>query len=164
VNDQTAPEWSVVRYEFPARGQSPPVTLTWYDGGKQPPYEVTGARRPPANGTLLVGTRARLFAPELGRPPLIVPRQEDDQIELPASSLPASLGHQAEWLAACKGDGSTGSPFEYAAQLTETCLLGNVAIRAGRTIEWDAETMVIPNGRDAERFLRREYRQGWEVA
>ena len=59
VNDETAPIWSIIQYEFPTRGKMPPVLLKWYDGGKQPPREITGFRRLPPNGTMLIGERAK---------------------------------------------------------------------------------------------------------
>ncbi len=161
VNNETAPEWSVIKFEFPAREKLPPVTLTWYDGGKQPAAEITGVKRPPNNGTLLIGSRAKLFAPELGKPPVLVPNEKGEVIEPPKPFLPESPGHHAEWIAACKGAGQTGSDFEYAARLTETCLLGNVALRTGKKIQWDADRMRATNCAEADQYVRREYREGW---
>lgn len=163
VNAETAPEWSIVRFEFPQRGKLPPVRLTWYDGGKQPPDEVTRVRRLPAHGTLLLGSRARLFIPQLGKPPVLVPNDKDDRIEQPQPYLPVSPGHQQQWLLACKGEGQTGSDFTYGANLTEICLLGNIAIRTGKKLAWDAAQMTVTNCPEANQFLRRDYRPGWEL-
>ncbi|NIP96128.1 MAG: gfo/Idh/MocA family oxidoreductase, partial [Akkermansiaceae bacterium] len=67
------------------------------------------------------------------------------------------------WVQACKDGSATTCPFSYSGPLTEACHLGNVAYRAGRKIEWDATNMKIPNAPEAERFLRREYREGWKL-
>lgn len=162
VNDQTAPQWSIIRFQFPARDALPPVTLTWYDGVKQPSPEITGLKRLPPNGSLLVGERGKLFIPELGRMPVIVPGDKE-KLEPPATKLKPSPGHWQEWILACKGGGPAGSEFSYAAALTEVCLLGNVALRAGEKIEWDAKQMKATNLPAANQFLQRENRRGWSL-
>lgn len=163
VNDETAPEWSIVKYEFPARGDLPPVTLNWYDGGKVPPAETTGSRRPPSNGTLIIGERGKLFAPERGGKPLMIPRNKGDKISLPLETTIGSKSHQAEWLAACKGEGETSSPFSYAARLTEVCLLGNIAIRSGQRVHCQGDGVTLGDGSSADQYMSRPYRAGWEV-
>lgn len=160
VNDETAPLWSVVQFEFPGRGPEPPVKLTWYDGDRRPPKSVTGTEEPPGGGVMLVGSRARLFAPELGGRPILIPHDRQDQIELPEPP-PAAPGHYEEWLEACKSGSPTGSHFEYAAQLTETCLLGNVGLRVGRPLTWDPAAATAPDCPEALRYLRRPYRAGY---
>jgi hypothetical protein len=162
VNSETAPLWSVVSYAFPARGKLPPLSLRWYDGGKQPPSAITGVRQLPPNGAMLIGEHARLFIPELGRQPFLLSNQQGERITAPPSSLPPAPDHYGQWLAACKTGSETGSNFQYASRLTETCLLGNVAIRAGQSIQWNAEQMKITNVDAANQFLTREYRRGWE--
>lgn len=108
-----------------------------------------------------MGERAKLFAPQYGGPPIVIPADKGDVIELPEPHLPKSPGHHREWLAACKQHQTTSCDFSYGARLTEICLLGNIAIRCGRTIQWDEEQMRATNGVDVEHFLRREYRTGW---
>ena len=73
----------------------------------------------------------------------------------------STRGHHHNWVMACKGEGKAVSRFEYAGPLTELVHLGNIAIRAGQPIEWDAEHMRITNVPEANRFLSREYRDGW---
>lgn len=172
VNAETAPEWSVVRFEFPlpgpvgVRDERQPAAvdatlkLTWYDGDRRPPMSVTGAPELPTGGALLVGSRAKLFAPELGGRPILIPHDKRDRVELPAP-WPAGPGHYQEWLTACKSGGKTSSDFDYAARLTEACLLGNVAIRAGRPVNWDAGKGVVADDPEAARYLQRPYRSGW---
>ena len=162
VTEESAPEWSIVTFEFPARGALPPVKLIWYDGQKQPPREVTGAKGLPPNGTLLVGSRAKLFIPELGGQPIPIVDGKAN-FPPPKKTLAAAPDHYAEWIAACKTGGATSCDFAYGTQLTELCLLGNIALRAGRKLEWDAESLSFPNCPAANRYLRREYRRGWEL-
>jgi predicted dehydrogenase len=163
VNDETAPQWSIVRFEFPARGAMPPVQMAWYDGGKQPPQSVTGVRRPPPNGCMLFGERAKLFYADLGGRPILIPNAKGDRVEVPSSSLPVTPSHQQQWIDACKTGGLTSSDFSYGGRLTETCLLGNVAIRTGKRLEWNAETMTVTNCPEAAAYIRRRYRSGWEL-
>jgi predicted dehydrogenase len=161
VNEQTAPKWSIVRYQFPARGQRPAVKLTWHDGGKTPGPELTGLspeQKLTDNGTLFIGEKGRLLF-ERGKPMRV--RPESKEFQPPPKTLPRSPGHYAEWIAACKGGAPAGSNFNYAGPLAEMVLLGNVALRAGQAIEWDAENLRVRNDPDAARFIRREYRNGW---
>ena len=164
VNDETAPQWSIIKYQYPARPEQPPVTLTWYDGGKLPPPEVTKVRQLPANGALLIGERAKLFIPALGRRPLVIPHDPKDRVELPEPMREPSPGHWREWTTACRGGTPASSRFEYSGGLTEVCLLGNVALRAGRRIEWNSPAMQIHSDNpDAKAYLSRRPRKGWEL-
>lgn len=161
VNEETAPSWSVVRYTFPARGSQPPLKLTWHDGGKLPSTELL--KLPPDyklidNGSVFVGDKGTLLF-ERGKPLRILPEREG--FVPPQKMIPRSPGHYAEWITACKGGPRALSNFDYAGPLTEMVLLGNVALRAGRKIEWDAEKLRVMNAPEAARFIRREYRAGW---
>lgn len=163
VTAESPPEWSVVKFEFPARGELPPLALTWYDGGKTPDLQALGVRRPPPNGLILEGDRAALFIPDMGGDPRLVPLPGRDPPRLPPDDPAASapLDHVDDWLDACK----TGRPARYdfsrGAVLTEICLIGNLALRTGRPIDWDAK-----NGRPIDcpaalPLLDRTYRTGW---
>lgn len=164
VTDESPPEWSIVRFEFPARGQHPPVRVTWYDGGKQPSRDISGVKQQlPDNGTLFIGSLARLFAPELGGNPLLIPNQPAQELPKATVQLPVSKGHYQEWIDACKGEGQVQCDFQYGARLTEACLLGNIALRAGKPIRWDGATGEIVAPADARRYLSREYRAGWKL-
>jgi predicted dehydrogenase len=161
VNEETAPKWSIVRYQFPARGARPAIKLTWHDGGKLPPAELTelpSEQKLSDNGTLFIGDKGKLLF-ERGKPLRVIPELKD--FRPPPKVIPRSIGHYAEWIAACKGGPAAGSNFNYAGPLAEMVLLGNVALRAGRRIEWDAEKLQVRNAPEAARFIRREYRPGW---
>lgn len=157
---ETCPTGLVVRYEFPARGGRPPVTLVWYDGDRIP-REVAG-RKVPGSGVMFVGTEGDLFADYTSY--RLYPEERFARFEPPAPTIPPSPGHYAEWLAACRGGAPAACAFDYAGPLSETVLLGSVAYRVGRRIEWDAAALTATNAPEAARYVRKEYRAGWEVA
>jgi predicted dehydrogenase len=165
VNSETCPKWSIVRSDFPKRGELPPVTITWYDGGKLPSRDLVGGEALPKNGTIFVGSKGKIvfkdWNPDGFR---LLPEDQFKDFKGPAQSIPrASEGPYKEWIAACKGGPVCLSNFDYAGRLTEFVLLGNVALRAGKRIEWDAEKLRATNCPEADAFIRREYRKGWEL-
>ncbi len=161
---ETAPKWSIIRYEFPARGDLPPVKLTWYDGGKYPPAELAEGEKYPDNGTLFIGEKGKLLLMDpYGGSSKLLPAAQFKDFSPPAPYIPRSPGHHAEWIQGCKTGSPTGSNFQYAAALTEMVLLGNVALRVGKKIEWDAANMKAKNCPEADQYLRREYRKGWSL-
>jgi predicted dehydrogenase len=162
VHPETAPPWLIVRWDFPARGDLPPVRLTWYHGGRRPPQ--VARREVPAwgDGVLFVGARGMLLA-DYGRH-LLLPRERFADFRRPEATIPRSVGHHQEWIRACKTGSPTTCHFGYAGALTESNLLGNVAYRVGRRLEWDPAHLRAPNCREAGRYLRKEYRRGWVLA
>lgn len=147
-----------VEYEFPARGEQPPVHLTWYQGGWQP----EGAEVYDKNSAVLFeGENGRLLA-DYGSNKVFM--QEGKEAKAVAPSIPNSPGQHQEWIAAVKAGGKPTCNFGYGAMLTESAHLGNISYRAGQQrIEWDAEQMKIPNLPTAEKLIRREYREGWKL-
>jgi hypothetical protein len=95
---------------------------------------------------------------------VLLPEDKFREAKLPDKSIPRVSSHHAEWIAACKGEGKTLADFEYSGWLTEANHLGNVAYRTGKRLEWDAEKLVATNAPEAAQFIRREYRQGWDLA
>jgi predicted dehydrogenase len=167
VNDQSPPEGLTVVYEFPARGHLPPVRLTWYERGTPPRELFRGLpenQRLAGSGCLLIGSECLMYSPDdYGGRQVRLPEGEFSGVQV-TNPLPQSIGHHAEWLRACKGGPAPLSNFiDYAAQLTETALLGNVAVRAGTRIVWDAANGRVTNSDTANRFIRREYRKGWAL-
>jgi predicted dehydrogenase len=165
VNSETCPKWSIVRSEFAARGAMPPVTMTWYDGGKLPSRDLADGKELPKNGTIIVGSKAKIvfrdWNPDGFR---LLPEDQFKDFKGPAQTIQrAPNGPYREWIEACKGGPPCLSNFEYAGRLTEFVLLGNVALRAGRKIEWDAKKLRAKNCPEADPYLRREYRKGWEL-
>lgn len=165
VNEESPPISSVVKYEFEAREGKPPVRLTWYDGKRLPGRDLSGLaekEKLPTNGSLFVGDKGTVLVGH-GTGLRLTSGPNKDSFSPPEKSLPRSAGHYKDWVAACKGGAPAGSNFEYAAGLTELVLLGNVALRVGHRIEWDAEAMAVKNAPEATRFIKREYRQGWSL-
>ncbi|HLK58870.1 MAG TPA: Gfo/Idh/MocA family oxidoreductase [Chthonomonadaceae bacterium] len=158
------PKWSVIHYEFPARGSQPPVTLTWYDGGKRPSDALLEGHQvaPTFNGSLFVGEKGKILV-EHGGDPMLLPEERNKGFNGPDPFLPRSPGHYVEWVNACKTGSPTGSHFGYAGPMTETVLLGNVALRVGKKIEWDARHLKAVHCPEADAYLRRKYRKGWTL-
>ena len=167
-NMETYPRASMVTYKFPAREGFPPLNLTWYDGGLMPvrPEEI------PENikmgddygGALYVGDKGMILCVSHGANSLrIWPEKRMQEYQRPPKTIPRSIGHYREWIAACKGGELAASNFNYAGPMTETVLLGNVAIRSDAKLYWDAENMRFPNHSEADQFLHRQYREGWSL-
>jgi predicted dehydrogenase len=152
-------------YEFPARGSMPPVKLTWYDGGLLPPkpVELGDEELNKGGGALLVGSKGKLLHDTYGLKPRLLPKSLQESYGKPPQKLPRipDEGHEMNWVNAAKGKTQASSPFEYAARLTEVMLLGVVALRAGKKIEYDSENMRVTNASQANDYLTRKYRQGW---
>jgi predicted dehydrogenase len=158
---ETAAVWLIVEYEFPARGELPPVKLTWYDGGKRPVLFEQGQLPRWGDGVLFVGEKGMLIA-DYDRHKLL-PEKEFEGFKPPAPTIPASIGHHREWVEACKTGAATTCNFGYSGALTETVLLGNVAYRLGRPLDWDAGSLRARNEPGAEEFLHRQYRKPWRL-
>jgi hypothetical protein len=115
----------------------------------------------PGSGSILIGEKASLLLPHGGvSPPVVLVDGKPADVKL--EPVPA-VDHYGTWVEACRGSGKAASNFSYAGPLTETVLLGSVAIRTpGETLTWDAAGLAIPNNKSAHSLLRKEYRKGWE--
>ena len=165
-NQETYPIASIVTYEFPARGNQPAVRMTWYEGGLMPPapVEMPTGRRLHDNGVLYVGSKGKLHHGSHGGMPEVWPVTLQEQSKLVPKTMERSPGHYEEWLLACKGGPKPISNFDYAGPLTETVLLGVLALRApGTRIEWDSEKLRVTNVSDLNRYVQTEYRSGWSL-
>ena len=160
LHPETCPLGLKVEYQFPKRGKLAPVKLTWYDG-TMIPRQVAG-QRVPGSGVMFVGTEGQMFA-DYGRYKLY-PQDKFKSFQPPKQTIAKSIGHHAEWIQACKKGTPTTCNFDYSGALTETVLLGNVSYRTGKALEWDAAALEAPNCAAAARYIRKEYREGWEVA
>ena len=158
---------SLIRFEFPARGNKPPVTLTWHDGGFMPENRKEwGLKELAPSGMIMVGKKASLMTG--GRPdsPRLIPDDlwKDFRRNLPDKTIPRDKGGPyKEWTSAIKGDGPMpGSTFDYGAELTEVALLGVHAQRFGGRLDSDAKNMKITNRPELNAFLKEPVRVGWE--
>jgi predicted dehydrogenase len=161
VHPETCPHALVVRYEYPARGDQPPVKLTWYDGVNRPPQLAANGLPDWGMGVLFVGREGMLLA-DYGRKELY-PKEKFAQFKAPEPTIPESPGHHKEWIAACKGGPAGLCNFDYAGPLSEAVLLGTVAYRVGKKLEWDAAALKATNCPEADEYLRRQYRKGWTL-
>jgi len=167
VDGETVSPGIICYYEFAARGNQPPVKLTWYDGGLRPQRPATlpddeelGAGE---DGILFVGDKGMITCPSHGGHPRFIPLERAENYQSPPKKLPRSKGHHRDWLDACKGGPPAGANFEYGARITEIVLLGNVALRTGKKLHWDAANMKATNASEADQFLKGTYRKGWEI-
>jgi len=163
-NKETYPQKTIVKWEFPARGDLPPVTLTWYDGGNRSPRpkELEAERNLPGQGGLYYGDKGVILYPHGGGPRLI-PESRMKGFKAPEPFLPRGINHHQEWIRACKGGPKPLANFDYSGPLTETILLGNVAARAGEKLKWDGPNFKVTNSPEANKYLRRKYRKGWTL-
>jgi predicted dehydrogenase len=167
VNGETAPKWAIVTYDFPARAEQPAVKMIWYDGGKKPSRELAKGRELPENGVLLIGDKDSLFILNYwgGGAFLSGAKVEDFKTVSEKLAKPKDFekDHHREWTTACKGGPKALSNFDYAGPMTEAVLLGNVALRVGKKIVWDAKQLNVTNVSEANQYLRAEYRKGWKI-
>jgi len=161
AHPEIAPASMSAVYEYGPRGNQPAVQLTWYQGSHKPELWKKGVVPQWGNGVLFVGSKGMLIS-DYGKYQLL-PEDQFTGFEAPALRNPPPAGHHQEWLAACRGEGSTGSPFSYAGPLTEANHLGNVAFRVGKKIEWDAKNMQCKNCPEAQPYLERTPRNGWSL-
>jgi predicted dehydrogenase len=172
-NPASYPLAMTTEYEFPARGALPPVKLYWYDSGLLPPWppflpDDASLQSGDGGGGVIVGTRGIITYETYGNNPKIYPAPLAAEAEKIKKTVPRiDVPHEVNWAMACKaGDPKqASSPFSYAAKLTETMLLGIVALRAGqgRKILYDGANMRVTNVNDANQWLTRQYRSGWAV-
>ncbi len=168
LNPDSYPRASIVYYDFSARGNWPKLEVTWYDGGLMPkrPEELEEGRRMGTQygGALFIGDKGKILCGSHGAEgERIIPEEKMKEYKRQPKRLPRSIGHYEEWIEACKGGQPAGSNFDYAGPLSEAVLLGNVALKSGEKLLWDSKAMKVTNVAEANKYLSREYRQGWSL-
>jgi predicted dehydrogenase len=169
-NKETYPLSSIIRYDFPARGNMPPVRLNWYDGGLLParPAELEPGRKLGDSGVIFEGDKGKIMCGTYGEGPRIIPEAKMREYQRPPKTIPriegGGEGHEQNWVDACKGGEPACSNFDYSGPLTETVVMGNLAVRfPNRKLEWDGENMKVTNLEEANEYVHRQYRQGWSL-
>jgi len=162
AHPEIAPASMHAVYEYEARDDMPPVTLTWYQGEDKPKIWTEGGIPKWGNGILFIGSKGMILADYQKHK--LLPEKEYAGFKAPEPFIPNSIGHWAEWVHACKTGAPTMSNFEYAGWLTEANHLGNVAYRVGKKLEWDADKLRATNAPEAEPFIHREPRSGWSLS
>ncbi|WP_435007141.1 Gfo/Idh/MocA family protein [Tundrisphaera lichenicola] len=173
VDNQTYPVWSVIKTHFGPREGRGPVDLFWYDGGEKLPENKRAYKEKLSgvdvtqSGLVLVGEKGSFFSKNDYGSEYFLLTPEGGKLEEPKvpESLPRSPGHFQEWVEAITANDPSKalSNFDYAGRLTETVLLGVVAMKVGERIEWDSHGMKVKNNSDADQFIRREYRKGFSI-
>lgn len=156
---------TLIRYVFPATpftdGKTMP--LTWYDGDRLPPEDVRallGSIKFPGQGSLFIGTKGQMLLPHIAMP-VLLPAADFSGFTMPEDE---TTNHYFEFAEAVLGNGKTSAAFDYAGPLTEAVLLGPLATRfPAATLQWNGAKAKFTNSSEANRFLRRKYRQGWSV-
>ncbi|MDZ7724689.1 MAG: Gfo/Idh/MocA family oxidoreductase [candidate division KSB1 bacterium] len=165
--EETFPKASIIYYNFPARDGMPPVELTWYDGGLKPERpEVLEAERKFGDwngGILFIGNKGTILSSAVGRHPRIIPESKMQAYTRPPKTLSRSVGHYREWIDACKGGEPAGAQFGYGGPLTEVVLLGNIAVRRQKRLDWDADSGQFINDPEANNLLKEPYHNGWSL-
>jgi predicted dehydrogenase len=165
MDAEIAPHGGIVYYDFPARGEKPPVRLTWYDGGLKPacPPEIPEGGSLPGRGVLFVGEKGKILCEGAGGPPRLLPYERTRDYQKPAATIPRSNGHHRDWIDACKGGAPASANFEYGARLTEITLLGVLSLRTQKRILWDADQLKAKDLPEADAIIKESYRAGWEI-
>lgn len=160
-NGDSYPAWSVIKYAFPRIGDRDALTMIWYDGGKRPPLEMLEGEQPLENagGVVIEGTQGKLVS--IGD---YADRVNYYHMDKPEVEYQKSPGHFDEWVIAINGGAPAKSNFpDYAGPLTETILLGNLAVWANKRVEWDAKMIRATNLPELDSFVRRPYRDGYSL-
>ena len=159
VFDETAPLASIVTYDFPAREGMPPLRLAWYDGGLKPPRppQLEAGRELPDSGNMYIGDKGVILGSR------IIPEEKMKAYKMPPKTLTRRSGTWGEWVEAIRGGEPANCHFGWAAVLTEAVLLGNIAIRAGKQLDWDATNMRFTNDERANKYVKEAYRGGWTL-
>jgi predicted dehydrogenase len=171
VASETYPRAAIIRYDFPARGDMPPVKLTWFDGRLLPPWpkDLEPGRRLEGNGALLIGDKGTIMHGSHGAGGVrIIPEVKMKAYKRPEKTIPrvkgGQSGHEQDWIRACKDGKPASSSFDYGGALTEMVLLGVLAMRIKDTpLEWDPVNLKVTNNSEANKYINPVFREGWTL-
>lgn len=159
INDEVWPAQTTVEYSFPGTDlTSATLPITWYDGGRLP--SISGSHLPkneglPRSGSLFIGEKGSIVQPHVGEI-RVYPEAKVEKAD--------NQNHYHGWVDGCISGEQPSDGFAYGGPLTEAVLLGNIAVRyRGTKLEWDAEAMKVTNYKEANKWLRRDYRDGWDI-
>ena len=165
-NDVAFPLSCIIRFQFSSQGEMPPFELFWYDGGMRPPVpdELRSAGKAlTREGMMFVGDKGKIIAGFRGENPLMIPESKMNYIRKEEEADDDTPGGNDVWINAFRDKTQPPGSFLYAGPVTETINLGAVALRSGKRVEYDTENMKITNIPEADKYLTREYRKGWEL-
>ncbi len=187
-NEESCPPASIIHLTYPSKKGKDKIKVSWHDGGLLPERPAELLSEEPFGswdgGVLFIGTKGKLLLDCYGANPRLLPTSLMKEKQMPKERIKrVPEGHYLQWVNACiagHGNAETSSPFEYAGPFTESILMGNLAIRSwmirnptakgwgdkypGRKkLLWDAKNMKVTNFDEANRFVKREYRDGWKL-
>lgn len=166
INTISYPRASTVHWQHPARGDRGLIDHYWYDGGIRPPMikelEQDG-REMPDEGLLFVGDKGKIFAGFSGESPRLIPEKAMQAFQRPPKTLPRPDEELTQWVRACRGEKPSDARFQVIRPITETLMLGTIALRVPKKLQWDAKKMTFSNSEKANELLYRSYRKGWEM-
>jgi predicted dehydrogenase len=159
---EIAPASMSATYEYAARGEMPPVKVTWHQGDSKPKIWKRGEIPKWDSGVLFIGAKGMMLA-DYAKYKLL-PEEKFNDFQVPPQTLPRVKGHHEEWIECCKTGRQPSANFEYSGWLTEANHLGNVAFRVGKKLQWNPAKLEATNAPEANRFIHRTYREGWNLA
>ena len=167
LKKESYPAWQIITFEFAAKGDRPALKALWYDGGKMPPKpEHVGTEMDLAdNGIYFVGDKGTMVCGGWSGAPRLFPEKRRSEFQLPAKTILRSPGHRDEWVQACKDrkPQNAKAGFAYSGPYTEALLVGNLATRLQKRIEWDSAKMQAKNAPEADALIRKHYRDGFGI-
>jgi len=165
-NNVSFPNAGTIRFKFSERGKMPPLDIYWYDGGMRPPTPEEldmDNKEMPDSGMMFVGDHGKILGDFLGNNPRIIPEKKMREYQGAKKIAERRDPRDRDWIEAFKGGKPSPGNFENVRACSEAICLGAVALRVGRKIEWDSKNMKIINIPEANEFLYRKYRKGWEL-
>jgi hypothetical protein len=167
LKKESYPAWEIITYQFAAKGSRPAMKIVWHDGGKLPPRpgDLDDGVQLGDNGIYFIGEKGTMLCGGWSGPPGLFPRKLRAAFHKPAASIPRSVGHRAEWIQACKQRKPEGAKagFAYSGPFTEALLVGILAVRLQKRVEWDAAAMKATNAPEADALIRKPHRKGFAI-
>ena len=164
---ESYPAWQILTFEFAAKGTRPALKALWYDGGKMPPKpaDLADEMELADNGIYFLGEKGTMVCGGWSGAPRLFPAKRREEFQLPPKTIPRSPGHRVEWVQACKAKKSEDAKagFAYSGPFTEALLIGNLATRLQKRIEWDVAKMRARNAPEADALIRKRYRKGFGI-
>ena len=164
---ETYPYASLAYFEFPARGDMPPVRLTWYDGGLTPetPEELEPSRKlsRSGHGILFTGEKGKILGGGWAESPRLIPEAAMQAYTRPPKTLPRVPGHHRDWLDCIKSGKKPCANFEDVGKMVEVILMGAIAERINEKLYWDASQMNFGSSSRANELIKPDFREGWAI-
>ena len=166
INNISFPRAGMVHWEISSRENNGPVSIYWFDGGLRPPkpkeLEID-SREMPKEGMLFIGDKGKILAEFSGGSPRLIPEKKMQSFKRPPQTLPRPIEELDQWIGACHGEKPADARFEVLRPISETLMLGTVALRVPDKLNWQADNMLFSNSEEANKLLYRKYRAGWEL-